>query len=67
MEELFGQKNVKLVFTKKSLHISILVQTAVHAYEVLCCNYNGEIGQKMDLFITFYLRVIFEMAVTVTE
>ena len=29
MEELFGQKNVKLAFTKKSLHISILVQTAV--------------------------------------
>ena len=29
MEELFGQKNVKVVFTKKSLHISIIVQTAV--------------------------------------
>ena len=29
MEELFGQKNVKLAFTKKSLDISILVQTAV--------------------------------------
>ena len=25
-----GQKNVKLVFAKKSLHISILVQTAVY-------------------------------------
>ena len=29
MEELFGQKNVKLVFTKESLDIPILVQTAV--------------------------------------
>ena len=29
MEELLGQKNVRLVFTKKSLHISILIQTAV--------------------------------------
>ena len=29
-----------------------------HGFEVLHCNYNGEIGQKFDLVITFDGRVL---------
>ena len=29
-----------------------------HPSEVLHCNYNGEIGQKIDLVITFDWRVL---------
>ena len=57
MEELFGQKNVKLAFTKKSLHISILVQTAVGSIFVFSMISYGLLVD-MTLIICFPLSLL---------